>query len=138
MVPDFATFTLLLLVAPVPLARAVAIGVAMSWNFFLHRHLTFPESRARSVWPQYLMFCGSSLSGAAVSWCCSVALCLSFAYFARTPLAAAVLGVGAGFLLNYTLSRAVVFIPRAAPDLLAPCPTEAVEQPLATDAPTCP
>jgi len=53
MVPDLLCFATLLTWLPVPLARATAIWVAMTWNFLLNRWLTFSDARTQSAVRQY-------------------------------------------------------------------------------------
>src|SRR4051812_16307746 len=90
MLPDLLCFTALLFVLPLPLARGGAIWAAMTWNFFLNRKLTFSDAQVEPMGRQYVLFCGSCLAGALVSWACSTGLCLSGAFFAQHPLIAAV------------------------------------------------
>lgn len=109
MVPDMLSFSLLLLWLPLPLARAGAICLAVTWNFSLNRNLTFAEARDQSIVKQYVLYFGCSLTGAVVSWLTFVILCLSWHEFARWPLMAAVAGIGSGAVINYLLSRNIAF-----------------------------
>lgn len=106
---DLLSFAFLQGWLPLAVARALAIWGAMTWNYILNRHLTFSRIRSASVGRQYLLFCASCLAGALTNWSISVVLCSRMAFFAQVPLAAAVIGVGAGFFLNYALSCHFVF-----------------------------
>ncbi|MCY2995107.1 MAG: GtrA family protein [Planctomycetota bacterium] len=90
-------------------ARVVAIWVAMTWNFWLNRRLTFFDARPRAVLPQYLSFCLSCLLGMAISVSVSVGLCTAGAFFDRWWQLAFICGIVAGTGSNYLLSRRVVF-----------------------------
>ncbi len=109
LVVDLITFSLLLAVAPLSVARALAIWTAMTSNFWLNRHFTFCKSRRRPFVRQYLMFCTSCLMGAVVNWSISVGLCAMVAFFDQQKILAAIVGVLAGTAFNYMLSSRVVF-----------------------------
>jgi dolichol-phosphate mannosyltransferase len=109
LVVDLLLFSLLLAWLPLGWARVLAIWVAMTWNFWLNRQLTFFDARAHSVLRQYAGFCLSCLLGAALNWSVSVGLCAAFAFFDSWKTLAAVCGVVAGTASNYWLSRRVVF-----------------------------
>jgi dolichol-phosphate mannosyltransferase len=83
--------------------------IAMTWNFYLNRRLTFSYARGSSMLRQYVFYCASCACGAAVSWSVSVGLTFSAVGFLGKPLPAAVVGVVAGSLLNYFSSRYLVF-----------------------------
>lgn len=108
-VVDLVCFSLLALAAPLRIARALAIWLAMTWNFWLNRRLTFAYARDQPALPQYVLYCLSCLTGAAVNWSTFVALTYTVDHFARWPLLAAVCGVLAGTVFNYVLSARVVF-----------------------------
>jgi dolichol-phosphate mannosyltransferase len=109
LVVDLICFMLLALVTALPVARAVAIWFAMTWNFYLNRRLTFSYARSRPALPQYCLFCLSCLTGAVVNWGTSMTLCRSLDLFWHWPALAAVCGVMAGMGFNYLFSVAVVF-----------------------------
>ena len=106
---DLIAFALALLVLPVPVARAVAIWVAMTWNFYWNRRWTFFDSHRHSVLGQYLMFCGACLVGAVVSWATSVGLWHLVPFFNTYPLVAAIIGIVGGTLFNFVASSLFVF-----------------------------
>jgi len=93
----------------VGLGRAMAIWVAMTWNFFFNRRLTFSHSRLGKVLPQYWRFLLACSLGALVNWSIGVALPAKYAFFYRHKLYAAVVGIIAGIAFNYVLSRYWVF-----------------------------
>jgi dolichol-phosphate mannosyltransferase len=110
MAVDLLSYALLLRagIAP-PLARALAILVAISWNFALNRRVSFSGKRfGRPVINQYLFWLASSALGAVISW--SVAMSLGLTkLFASHIFLAAILGIAAGSLINFTLARYWVF-----------------------------
>ncbi|MFP6667896.1 MAG: glycosyltransferase family 2 protein [Pirellulales bacterium] len=106
---DLSAFALLLAVAPLSIARALAIWVAMTWNFWLNRSFTFGGYKLRPIWQQYVLFCLSCLMGAVVNWSISVGLCAAFDFFAQWKILAAITGVLAGTAFNYLLSSRIVF-----------------------------
>lgn len=109
MVVDLTTFALLLHALPAPLARALAIWVAMTWNYWLNRRLTFSDFRGRPVPRQYALFCASCGLGAVVSWSVFAGLHATVPLFETWPLAAAFLGIVAGTVSNFLLSKHVAF-----------------------------
>lgn len=110
MVIDLTAFRLLDAAAvPVEIARALAIWTAMTWNFFLNRRFTFSDARRDSPLRQYLLFCGSCLIGALVSWTISVSLIRGTPYFGRHPIRAAIIGIVGGTVSNYILALKVAF-----------------------------
>jgi putative flippase GtrA len=122
MVLDLLAFALLGFRLPLAVARALALWLAMTWNYALNRQVTFAAYRQDFRWRDYALFCGSCLAGALVSWSICMALCAANGWFARHPLLAALPGVAAGFALNYSLSRRFVFRPETAGGTAAPVP----------------
>jgi dolichol-phosphate mannosyltransferase len=114
MVVDLTVLTVLMLWLEFEWARAVAILVAMTWNFFLNRHFTFDGAHTGPILKQYALFCLSCGLGAVVNWSVSSYLWNSWEKVVRHPAIAAVCGIAAGVTLNYLLSAAIVF--RPAPD----------------------
>ena len=109
MLVDFFVFALLLLSLSTPAARAVAIWVAMTWNFRLNRNVTFCYARDHSVLRQYIGFCRSCFLGMIINWSASMSLCTWTTYFAEHKLLAALVGVAAGTISNYLICRQFVF-----------------------------
>ena len=114
-VVDLLAFALVLLLLPVPVARAAAIWVAMTWNFYWNRRWTFFDSPHHGLLAQYLLFCGACLVGAVVSWATSVGLWHLIPFFHAYPLAAALIGIIAGTLFNFVASSRFVFRKAAVP-----------------------
>lgn len=110
MVPDLVSFATLLTFMPLAPARALSIWLAMTWNFWWNRRLTFSYARGGSVVRQYVLYCGSCLAGAVVSWSTCLGLCQASAWFAKGEVMAAALGVLAGAVVNYLLARHLVFL----------------------------
>lgn len=94
-------------------ANTSGIALAMTWNFFLNRRLTFPEADRRFPWRQYVAFCSSCTFGALVSLAVRETLIRLTTFFADYIIAAIPAGVLAGMIFNYLLCRHFVF--RAAP-----------------------
>jgi dolichol-phosphate mannosyltransferase len=110
MITDLFIYSLLLSMAvPLPLARVLAIWVAMTWNFWLNRRLTFSYSRKGSILKQYMQFFASCALGAIVSWSIAVLIPQKVEIFADYILLAAIIGIGAGTFTNFALSRFWVF-----------------------------
>lgn len=109
MVVDLAAFSVLLSMLPLNSARAIAIFLAMTWNFLFNRWLTFAYARHEPILRQYVLFCLSCMLGAVVNWGVSVGLCYAVPFFDTWKLLAAAVGVVAGTAFNYFLSSRVVF-----------------------------
>jgi dolichol-phosphate mannosyltransferase len=94
----------------IPLARALAIFVASSWNFVLNRQLSFAGQRfGKPIIRQYFFWLASTGLGAAMSWSVSVGLTSFSKLFAYHVFAAALLGIVGGSLSNFLLARYWVF-----------------------------
>ncbi len=109
MVVDLLTYAALLLYLPTGWARALAIWVAMSWNFLLNRKLTFSYASKDAVLRRYFSFCGSCAVGAVINWIVSVSLASIFPATTAHKLLAASIGIIAGTGFNFVLCRYVVF-----------------------------
>jgi dolichol-phosphate mannosyltransferase len=93
-----------------PVARALAIFVAMSWNFALNRRISFSGSRfGRPIIEQYVLWLASSGLGAVTSWSVAVSLTSFTQFFAWHVFIAAILGIAVGSLINFILARYWVF-----------------------------
>ena len=110
MIVDLFIYSLLLAMeVPLPLARALSIWVAMTWNFWLNRRLTFSYSRKGKILQQYIRFFSTCVLGAIVSWSIAVFIPQKVNMFADYILPVAVAGICVGTLVNFTLSRFWVF-----------------------------
>lgn len=95
-------------------ATALAVWVAMSWNFWLNRSVTFRDRRTGSIRNQYVRFCLSCLAGAVVNGCLRVWLMgMNWPVFSD-PLVAALTGIVAGTGFNFSFCNLFVFRPRMA------------------------
>jgi dolichol-phosphate mannosyltransferase len=111
-VVDLLTYAVLLRAGfMISLARALAIVMAMSWNFVINRRLSFSASRfSRPVIEQYLLWLASCGLGAVTSWSVAVSLTLLTRFFAAHVFLAAIFGIVVGSLLNFILARYWVFV----------------------------
>jgi dolichol-phosphate mannosyltransferase len=112
---DLSVYSLLLrltagFVFSLYLSRAVAIVVAMTWNFWVNRRLTFSYSRNSNPMMQYLRFCAACSVGAAINWCTGVGLVRFVPVFSGHTLIAALIGIAAGTLSNFVMSLRWVFV----------------------------
>ena len=93
-----------------PVARALAIFIAMSWNFALNRRVSFSGSRfGRPMIEQYFLWLASSGLGAVTSWSVAVSLTSFTTFFAWHVFIAAILGIAVGSLINFPFARYWVF-----------------------------
>jgi dolichol-phosphate mannosyltransferase len=102
------------------LAGAIAIWLAMTWNFFLNRRLTFSHTRTDSVLHQYWKFVVTCSLGALISLAIRVSLPYKIPFFDAHKLVAALIGIVVGLLFNFTLSLKWVFRRRHAPGAGSP------------------
>lgn len=112
MVVDLGSFSLLMQSLPLPAARAIAIFVAMTWNFAWNRAFTFRAEQgaeSRPMWQQYVLFCLSCLAGGLVNLSASMGLVQTGWPIISLPVPAAACGVVAGTAFNFLLCRVVVF-----------------------------
>lgn len=110
MIVDLITYSILLYstIAWI-LARAIAIWVAMTWNFWLNRRLTFSYSQKDKIHKQYTRFVVSCGIGGLISWSIAVMLPSQISIFSGHLLLAAIIGIFSGTIFNYILSRYWVF-----------------------------
>jgi len=90
-------------------AYALAIWMAMTWNFVPNRYLTFDLTAHHPVLPQYLRFVLTCLAGAMVNWTVNYFLIQQVPWFSRHIYWAALVGIGAGTVFNFFGSQAWVF-----------------------------
>ncbi len=88
---------------------ALAILIAMSWNFSLNRRLTFSYARTGSLVRQYLTYALSNALGNLLSLTVRLALPRYSAFFNHHKLAAAVVGIVLATGISFSLSRWFVF-----------------------------
>jgi dolichol-phosphate mannosyltransferase len=106
---DLLTFKLCLLIIPLTAARAIAVGFAITSNFWFNRRLTSSYDRHRAWPPAYARFLLSGSVGGLVNWVVSISLVALFAVFQNYVIVAAVIGIGAGTISNFFLSSHWVF-----------------------------
>lgn len=104
-------------------AGALAIAVALTWNFSLNRRLTFSYARDGSLVRQFLAYVLSNALGIALSFSLRIILPGHFGLFRRHKLAAAAVGIVAATGISFSMSRWVVFRRRTVPFKSPPTPT---------------
>lgn len=93
------------------LARAMSFVLAASWNWFLHRWLTFVSGHRRHLGRQWLESLSAASLGFSVNWGSYKLLTDYSSYFMEHSLVAFFIGIGLGTAFNYMLSKMVVFRP---------------------------
>jgi len=110
MLIDLFIYSLLLsLTLSLPISRAIGIAIAMTWNFWLNRRLTFSFSRDGNILFQFFKFIGSCLTGALVSWSIALYIPKTIDLFSGHFIISAILGIIAGTIVNFSLSKFWVF-----------------------------
>jgi len=109
MAVDLSVLSFLLPLTSYSVARAAAIGVAMTWNFGCNRAITFRDVADGSLLLQFWRFVVSCSVGAAINWSASLLLAAKVPFFREHVLLSAVVGVALGYLLNFQLCRRWVF-----------------------------
>jgi dolichol-phosphate mannosyltransferase len=89
------------------LALAGGIAVSVVTNFLLNRRYTFSYARDGDILKQFLGFVAASGLGGAIQF--GVASAVLAAIQGFIPQLAALIGIGAGFIFNFTASRFFVF-----------------------------
>ncbi len=95
-------------------AGALAIALALVWNFALNRRLTFNDAPRGSLVRQFMTYALSNTLGIALSFSMRLILPKYFEFFHHHRLAAAVVGIVAATGISFSMSRWVVFGRRAA------------------------
>jgi dolichol-phosphate mannosyltransferase len=90
-------------------AAALAIAIALTWNFSLNRRLTFNYARSGSIVRQYLTYVLSNSLGIALSYSLRLFLPAHVGFFDRHKLAAAVVGIVTATGISFSMSRWLVF-----------------------------
>ncbi|MDF0677256.1 MAG: glycosyltransferase family 2 protein [Nitrospira sp.] len=93
------------------LARALSFVMAASWNWFLHRWLTFVSGRQRPPGKQWVQFLVAASLGFSINWGTYKVLTDRIPYFMTHTIAAFFTGICLGTMFNYALSRIFVFRP---------------------------
>jgi dolichol-phosphate mannosyltransferase len=96
-------------------ARALAILIALTWNFSLNRRLTFSYARQGSIVRQFVTYALSNFLGIALNFTLGLTLPLYSGFFNEHKLAAAVVGIVAATGISFSMSRWVVFSHRSHP-----------------------
>ncbi|NLX53677.1 MAG: glycosyltransferase family 2 protein [Planctomycetaceae bacterium] len=110
MLVDLTCYLLLLRSGAVlPLARALGIFAAMTWNFVLNDRITFARRATGRLAARYGRFVGSCALGGALSWAISVLTPALVPWFREHLMLAALVGIAAGTVVNFQLSRHWVF-----------------------------
>ena len=105
---NLSVVTLLLaLAAPRSVALAGGIVVSVVKNFLFNRRFTFSYARSGNVWKQFVGFCMASSVGAAIQF--GVAMAVVWARPEIATQIAALVGIAAGMLVNFTVNRYFVF-----------------------------
>lgn len=120
MVIDLLCFRLMLQPMGSPVARAVAIFIAMTWNFEMNRRFTFAASRNANWIAEYLKFIAACFTGACLNWSISLSLITTIDLCHRHPIAVAMFSTGIAAVVNYLLCRAWVFSSRKRPTSQTP------------------
>jgi dolichol-phosphate mannosyltransferase len=96
-------------------ARAMAILVALTWNFMFNRRLTFSYARQGSIVRQYVTYALSNALGIVLNFTLGLVLPRYFVFFDRHKLAAAVVGIVSATGISFSMSRWLVFSHRTLP-----------------------
>ena len=97
------------------IAAALAIAIALVWNFTLNRRLTFNDARKESLSRQFLTYALSNALAIALSFSVRLYLPSRIVFFAHHRLAAAVVGIVAATGISFSMSRWLVFARRSDP-----------------------
>ena len=97
------------------LARFASFWPAVTWNWLANRALTFADRPRRPRGPQWAQFAVSSGLGLLANVGTYAVLTSFVAAFARAPLAALVVGVALGSVVNYAVADRVVYGLRGRP-----------------------
>jgi len=90
-------------------ANGVAWLVAVTGSYVMNSYVTFAKESGRKLtWRAYLAFAASGVLG----WLANTATVLIAARFLPVVMAK-ILAIGAGFIVNFSMSHFVVFRPRA-------------------------
>ena len=97
------------------IAAALAIAIALIWNFTLNRRLTFNDARKGSLVRQFFTYALSNALAILLSFSVRLYLPSRVEFFDRHRLAAAVVGIVAATGISFTMARWFVFARRPDP-----------------------
>jgi putative flippase GtrA len=92
--------------------RAISYLLAATFTWYGNRRITFTDSHAEGAGPaaaEWLKFLVANLGGGAVNYSIYAALIASFAIVRAYPVLGVAAGSLAGLVVNFTLSKFVVF-----------------------------
>ena len=98
-------------------AAALAIGIALTWNFSLNRRLTFSYARGESILKQFFAYALSNALGIVLSYSLRLLLPRHVGYFQRHKLAAALVGIVCATGISFSMARWFVFARRHNSDM---------------------
>lgn len=90
-------------------SRLASYLTAASTTWVLHRHITFPDRRSNRLGSEWLRFVAVNGIGGAINYGVYALYMTSVQLTETRPVAGIALGSLAGLLVNYSLSRIVVF-----------------------------
>jgi len=94
------------------LARAISIFTAMMFTYLGNRHLTFADRRAHggpAILREWLTFVAANSFGAVVNYSVSALVVYAMPPPLNSQYVGLVCGVAVGMVLNFTLSKRLVF-----------------------------
>lgn len=94
---------------PLRLSLLLGILVSMHTNFYLNRRVTFHDARRDSLFRQWGLFVASTCIGNGVNYVTSVWCAENTPWGAAWPELAVLVGVLAGMIFNFSMSRVIVF-----------------------------
>lgn len=94
----------------VKIALALAIFISMLSNFALNRRFTFSYARGGNMWLQLVGFIGASSFGAVVNYATALTVLRLWPVLEKIPQVASIIGILAGLVFNYFVSRYFVFV----------------------------
>lgn len=85
------------------------IGTSICSNFILNRRFTFSYARHKEMLTQFFGFISACSIGAIINFGLTMVCIQTIPFFSNYPQGAALIGIGAGTLFNYTSNRYLVF-----------------------------
>lgn len=93
----------------VKVSVGLAIFISMAVTFVSNRKITFNHGVYHPWASQYFYFVAASSLGALINWKVTTDLIENYMFFSNSPSIASVIGVLAGMISNFTLSRYFIF-----------------------------